>query len=59
MSTAAQVTLGRALMSLVGVAEAAAPADAVGGIWANVHAVAEATALIADVNLLAIQLARD
>lgn len=44
---------------MVGVAEAAAPADAVGGIWANVHAVAKATEFVTDFNLLAIRRARD
>lgn len=56
---AAQVTLRRALVSVVGVAKAASPADATGGIWANVHAVAETAALITDVNLLAVQRARN
>lgn len=46
VGTTTQVTLGRALVLLVGVVEAAALADTVGRIRSNIHMVAEVAVLV-------------
>lgn len=54
-----QRALGGALMVLVGIAGAAAPADLVVREWTNIHAVPETATVVAYVYLLAVQGAGD